>query len=177
MALCPNSSTPSPARAPLHPRPPSCSVLHTDFRRHVCHAQAAGRRPCGKVCHARGGLWTCTTCVHICARCHGVRALSACTGAPWQTMEQFRTIVLPCRLPAKRDADPSAVPVLFAFTDVGQLNTFIELWRFPSSAASVQAREKARKATAWTEAMAAITPSVGWFRSSLLRPVWWSNWQ
>ena len=89
----------------------------------------------------------------------------------------IEVVTAPCRLPSKRDADPSAVPVLFAFTDVGQLNTFIELWRFPSSAASVQARAKARKATAWTEAISAITPSVGWFRSTLLRPVWWSPWQ
>ena len=66
---------------------------------------------------------------------------------------------------------------MFAYTEVGMLNTFIELWRYPTSQASTHAREAARGVPQWKEAVAEVTPHVQWFRSTLIRPVWWSVWK
>jgi NIPSNAP len=65
---------------------------------------------------------------------------------------------------------------MFAYTEVGMLNTFVELWRYPSSQACMEARQAARGVAEWKEAIAAVTPNVQWFRSTLIRPVWWSKW-
>jgi hypothetical protein len=41
-------------------------------------------------------------------------------------------------------ADTHGQLVLYAFTDVGQLNNVIELWRFPSMQGSLRARQASR---------------------------------
>ncbi|KAK3283664.1 hypothetical protein CYMTET_8644 [Cymbomonas tetramitiformis] len=57
-------------------------------------------------------------------------------------------------LPGKVAADNESRLVLYAFSDVGILNNVIELWRYPSYAASLRARVAARPVKAWREAIA-----------------------
>ena len=73
-------------------------------------------------------------------------------------------------LPHKVAADSNSKLVFFGFIDVGMLNTVIELWRYPSLAASIQARESARKVPEWRQCIGAVTPSVQHFRTQALFP-------
>lgn len=59
----------------------------------------------------------------------------------------------------------------FGYTDVGILNSVIELWRYPSAAACIRARQSARKVVAWRDAIATVTPGVQSFRSVFLHPL------
>ena len=75
-------------------------------------------------------------------------------------------------LPSKLEADAVSGQqlALVAYTDVGQLNTVIELWRYPSCQAHMTARQAARGVAPWRDAIAAIQPLAQTFRSTLLRP-------
>ena len=80
---------------------------------------------------------------------------------PWRTR----------RVPDKILADPQGELVHFAYTDVGVLNSVLELWRYPSAQACMRARQAAREVPAWRAAIAAVTPGVQQFRSSFLHPL------
>lgn len=82
-------------------------------------------------------------------------------------------------LPDKIQADHpgNGVPVAFLYSDVGRLNQVIEVWRYPSHQACVEAREAARKATVWRQALLEVGPSVEYFDTAFLRPVSFSPWQ
>jgi hypothetical protein len=74
-------------------------------------------------------------------------------------------------VPYKIAADPTGQLVHFGFTDVGTLNTVLELWRYPSAEACIRARQAARAVPAWREAIAAVTPGVQHFTSAFLHPL------
>ena len=80
-------------------------------------------------------------------------------------------LVCPRRIPDKIQADPEGQLVYFGYTEVGVLNSVLELWRYPSAAACIQARQAARKVPSWREAIAAVTPGVQTFQSSFLQPL------
>lgn len=73
-------------------------------------------------------------------------------------------------LPHKVAADSNSKLVYFGFIDVGMLNTVIELWRYPSLAASIKARESARKVAEWKDCINSVTPNVQHFRTTALHP-------
>ncbi|QDZ18875.1 hypothetical protein HOP50_02g13800 [Chloropicon primus] len=77
-------------------------------------------------------------------------------------------------LPHKVAADSNSKLVFFGFIDVGMLNTVIEVWRYPSLQASIQARESARKVKEWKECINSVTPSVQHFRTQALFPTTFS---
>ncbi|GFR52604.1 hypothetical protein Agub_g15202, partial [Astrephomene gubernaculifera] len=80
-------------------------------------------------------------------------------------------------LPAKVAADPEGQLVFFGHTEVGMLNNVVELWRYPSAQACIQARQAAREVPQWREAIAAIAPGVQHFSSAFLNPTPFSPWQ
>ena len=49
-----------------------------------------------------------------------------------------RRCVWRCRLPAKQRVDGSGLPLCMAYSDVGLLNTALELWRYPSAQALIE---------------------------------------
>jgi len=99
-------------------------------------------------------------------------------------------------LPSKVARDAHGKLVLFCYSDFGELNVVHELWRYPSAAACIEAREAARGAPEWREAIAKartppqsfacyiltltppqVAPMVKSFHTQLLRPVSFSPWQ
>jgi len=80
-------------------------------------------------------------------------------------------------LPEKISADRDGLLVLMAYTEVGLLNNVMELWRYPSAAACIKARQASRVVPKWRETIAAITPGVQHFRSSFLHPTSFSPWK
>lgn len=80
-------------------------------------------------------------------------------------------------LPSKVQADTHGQLVLYAFTDVGQLNNVIELWRFPSMQGSLRARQASRAALPWREAIGKVAPLAQTFTSQFFYPSPFSPWQ
>ncbi|KAG1676124.1 hypothetical protein FOA52_004964 [Chlamydomonas sp. UWO 241] len=80
-------------------------------------------------------------------------------------------------LPDKVAADPEGRLVFFGHTDVGTLNNVVELWRYPSAQACINARQAARKVPTWRETIGAVTPGVQHFTSAFLKPLPFSPWQ
>ncbi|KAG2444417.1 hypothetical protein HXX76_001170 [Chlamydomonas incerta] len=80
-------------------------------------------------------------------------------------------------LPHKVAVDPEGKLVFFGYTDVGMLNHVVELWRYPSAQACIQARQAARTVPKWRETIGAVTPGVQHFTSSFLHPAPFSPWQ
>ena len=75
-------------------------------------------------------------------------------------------------VPEKIAADPEKGSlVYFGYTDVGVLNTVIELWRYPSAGSCMRARQAARTVPAWRETIGAVTPGVQHFRSIFMNPL------
>lgn len=74
-------------------------------------------------------------------------------------------------LPMKMAADNEGKLVFMAYSDVGMLNNFIELWRYPSTQACINARQKSREVQAWRNTIAAIAPGVQSFTTAFLRPL------
>lgn len=72
---------------------------------------------------------------------------------------------------AAADAQEQGSLVYFGHSDVGLLNTVIELWRYPSAAACIRARQASRKVPEWRETIAEVTPGVQHFRSQFLTPL------
>ncbi|KAF6240403.1 hypothetical protein COO60DRAFT_1709046 [Scenedesmus sp. NREL 46B-D3] len=80
-------------------------------------------------------------------------------------------------LPEKVAADKDGLLVAFAHSDVGVLNQVVELWRYPSAAACIRARVSARAVQKWRDTIAAVTPGVQQFQTSLLSPTAFSPWR
>ncbi|KAG2447150.1 hypothetical protein HYH02_007896 [Chlamydomonas schloesseri] len=80
-------------------------------------------------------------------------------------------------LPHKVAADPDGKLVFFGYTDVGMLNHVMELWRYPSAQACIQARQAARTVPKWRETIGSVTPGVQHFTSAFLHPAPFSPWQ
>ena len=73
-------------------------------------------------------------------------------------------------LPHKIAADPASELAFFGSVEAGRLNEVVELWRYPSAEASMRAREAARGAPGWREAIAEVAPLAQSFRSQTLVP-------
>ena len=80
-------------------------------------------------------------------------------------------------LPAKVKADKTGRLALMAYSDVGALNTFVELWRYPSAAACIEARQASRLEPDWRACVGRIAPMVLSFRTEFLTPEPFSPWQ
>ncbi|GAB4816440.1 hypothetical protein N2152v2_003486 [Parachlorella kessleri] len=74
-------------------------------------------------------------------------------------------------IPSKIEADNQGALVFFGYTEVGMLNSVLELWRYPSAQASYEARQAARQVQAWRECIAEVTPGVQHFTSSFMHAV------
>lgn len=60
--------------------------------------------------------------------------------------------------------------MLLAHSDVGILNQFIEIWRYPNAAASITHRESSRKALKWREAINEAAKITVTFQNRLMLP-------
>jgi hypothetical protein len=60
---------------------------------------------------------------------------------------------------------------LFGSVEVGDLDTVVELWRYPSAEACARARRAARLAPTWKRAVSSVAPGVSEFRVQLLKPL------
>ena len=75
-------------------------------------------------------------------------------------------------LPSKVAADASGYgePVFMGWSDVGELNRFVEVWRYQSCRHVLLAREAARAAAEWRATVQAVAPMTKSFSTTLLRP-------
>lgn len=80
-------------------------------------------------------------------------------------------------LPHKVAADPTGRLVGFLYTDFGTLNRVVELWRYPSAQACIDARQAARRVQPWRECIGKVTPGVQHFTTELLAPTPLSRWK
>lgn len=80
-------------------------------------------------------------------------------------------------LPAKVAADSDGKLVFLGYTDVGKLNYVMEVWRYSSAQASIEARRAARAVEDWRQAIAAVTPMVQVFETRIMVPAIFSPWQ
>lgn len=67
--------------------------------------------------------------------------------------------------------------VFMGHADVGSLNEVQEVWRFQSTAACLDAREKSRGAQEWRAAIAGTAELANTFTSRLMRPASFSLWK
>jgi hypothetical protein len=63
------------------------------------------------------------------------------------------------------------------YTEVGNLNEVIELWRHKGVAGMEQCRTLSRRSQAWKKAVGSIAPLALHFTNTLLKPVPFSNWR
>jgi hypothetical protein len=73
-------------------------------------------------------------------------------------------------IPAKLRCSDEGQFLLLASSEVGVLNSVIELWRFDSAAACMRHREASRAQPAWQTAIASVAPLVQSFTTTLLVP-------
>ena len=75
-------------------------------------------------------------------------------------------------LPSKLASDEAGKSSLvwMGYSDVGKLNQFVELWRYDTMQDHIRARETARSASAWRQAVNDIAPMVQMFDTRLIRP-------
>lgn len=66
---------------------------------------------------------------------------------------------------------PQQQLALFGSVEVGDLDTVVELWRYPSAEACARARRAARLAPEWKRAVSSVAAGVSEFRAQLLTPV------
>ncbi len=60
--------------------------------------------------------------------------------------------------------------VLLAHSDVSTLNQFIEIWRYPSPAASMEHRVASRKALVWKDTIAEAAKITVTFKNRIMLP-------
>ena len=63
------------------------------------------------------------------------------------------------------------------YTEVGEMNNVIEIWRHDDVAAMVRAREGQREAKEWRAAIANIAPLSRQFSNRVFIPTPWSPWR
>ena len=80
-------------------------------------------------------------------------------------------------LPHKVAADPTGELVFFGYSDIGTLNQIIELWRYPSAQACIQARQASRTIQEWRTCIGSVTPMVQYFETQFLHPANFSIWR
>ena len=77
-------------------------------------------------------------------------------------------------LPSKLSApgtDPSTALVTLLYSEVGQLNEVIEIWRHGSTSAMEQSRVASRSASEWRDSIAKIASLADTFTSSIHKPL------
>ena len=82
-------------------------------------------------------------------------------------------------LPSKLRSDAAGLGELawMGYSDVGKLNQFVELWRYPSFQDHIRVREAARGAAEWRECIGRIAPMVQMFDTRLVKPATFSPMQ
>jgi len=80
-------------------------------------------------------------------------------------------------LPHRIAADKEGQLVAFASSEFGVLNTVVELWRYPSAAACLRARQAIHQVPACRDSLDVIAPCVQQCQASLLHPTSFSHWQ
>ena len=82
-------------------------------------------------------------------------------------------------LPSKLKSDTAGLGELawMGYSDVGKLNQFVELWRYPSFQDHIKVREAARGAGEWRECIGKIAPMVQMFDTRLVKPATFSPMQ
>lgn len=72
-------------------------------------------------------------------------------------------------LPSKIASDTEKLSELvwIGYADVGDLNKFVEIWKYPSYQSHIKVREAARTADAWRETIGKIAPMVTHFNTTL----------
>lgn len=93
----------------------------------------------------------------------------------YDTVPKLRQFIA-AGLPSKVEADKEGKLVLYAFSDVGDLNKVIELWRYSSTQGSLRARQAARTALPWREAIGKVAPLAQSFNTQFMFPVSFSKW-
>ena len=78
---------------------------------------------------------------------------------------------------SKLHADKEGELSFFGYTELGQLNRVIEIWRYPSAQACLDGRVAARGAQEWRACIGAAAPLAARFNSSLMTPLAFSPWQ
>jgi len=73
--------------------------------------------------------------------------------------------------PAKLAARRQGELVMLAYSDIGLLNTFIELWRHDSMQASIEAREASRGVAEWRTCVQRAAQLTSSFQTQILKPV------
>jgi hypothetical protein len=73
-------------------------------------------------------------------------------------------------IPAKLRASSEGEFLLLASSEIGRLNSVIELWRFDDAAACLRHREASRKSEEWKKAIAAVAGLTQSFTTTLLKP-------
>ena len=68
------------------------------------------------------------------------------------------------------DHQPKGRLVFMGYSDVGKLNQFVELWRYPSFQDHILVREGARTADKWRKTIGEIAPMVQMFDTKLVKP-------
>lgn len=74
-------------------------------------------------------------------------------------------------IPAKQAASAEGEFLLLASSEIGRLNTVIELWRFEDAAACLRHREASRGSEEWRRAIASVAGLTQSFTTTLLKPV------
>ena len=79
-------------------------------------------------------------------------------------------------LPDKLNACDSSLGelILLAHSDISTLNQFVEIWRYPSPAASIEHREASRKALVWRDAIAEAAKITVTFKNRIMLPTGFS---
>jgi len=74
-------------------------------------------------------------------------------------------------LPSKMASDTAKLGqlVFMGWSDVGKLNQFVELWRYPTCQDHIRVREAARTAVKWRETIGLIAPMVQMFDTRLVK--------
>ena len=72
-------------------------------------------------------------------------------------------------LPSKIASDEEKLSELIwiGYADVGDLNKFVEIWKYPSYQSHIKVREAARTANAWRDTIGKIAPMVTHFNTTL----------
>eukprot|EP00667_Euglena_gracilis_P022734 EG_transcript_25445 len=80
-------------------------------------------------------------------------------------------------LPSKLRADPRATLVTVLYSDLGVLNTVIEVWRHDSVQAMMDSRVASRGAQEWRSAIASIASLANSFHNNIFHPRPESRWK
>lgn len=77
-------------------------------------------------------------------------------------------------MPNRVAADKIGIPVFVGSSETGLTSSIIEIWRYPSAQAALEAHDAVRKSNTWRQCLKEISPNVGSVSISFLNPVGFS---